>query len=372
MKIHAIKRGCLLLLAIPAILLITACGKGGENQLGSGSNAGPSILKGTAAAGKPIQGNIDIYGSNGGVLRNIAIADDGKYQAEVSGLAAPFFLMAIPDDISQQKAQYSFALDAGVANITPLTTLALLQANGKQDPASLASNWPARATSISTTLPDAMAVVNANFKDVFQALEPSLNIDFSQYNFFTTEFEIGDAADQILDHLNVDISENSANILVDNTPLDFDDTLNVSGFAIPGAYGKLTVSGNDAGIFDYHYAPTLVIYTVEGSIQIVSWNTQSAGVLNLVLYDGKVAQVVFASAIADTHTYYTYQIDCYNPIAGNSMAKPDCGKILVDIANKRLTFNNVTLNNIDTIVGASFGNEGATGPVTLDGTLIWP
>lgn len=122
--------------AILFSLSLASCSGGG-----GGGTAAPTI-SGTAATGKALVGNVDIYGKNGGSILDIPIDTSGKYSADVTGLTPPYLICAEPDDTNSDNL-YSYSGTSGTANVTPLTTLALYYANDEQDLAQLINTWSA-------------------------------------------------------------------------------------------------------------------------------------------------------------------------------------------------------------------------------------
>ena len=236
---------------IASILILSACSGGG-----GGDGASTSIVSGTAATGIALNGVVNAYGSNGGIVTDIPIDASGNYTADVTGLTAPFFFSAIPTN-NKLTAQYSWANGTGTANITPLTTLALFYANGDQDPATLVGAWPTQSAAVTMNLPDALAAVNANFAGIFTAINPALNIDFATYDFFSTEFTIGDKYDQILDLLSVELSSGTPVITVDGATFTFDPNIDISGVDIGGS-GDNTGGDSDGGSDDNPAGPGTV------------------------------------------------------------------------------------------------------------------
>lgn len=125
----AVKRltGALSLLLLVSLLL-SACGSGGSG--GSGNSSSPAAVQttavaGIAAAGMPLAGTVHLCDSS--VLKiyssNSTINQDGSFSIKTTGMNAPFILRAV--DAAGNPLYYSFARAPGIANINPLTNLAL-------------------------------------------------------------------------------------------------------------------------------------------------------------------------------------------------------------------------------------------------------
>lgn len=218
-----------ILLAITGLML-SGCGGSG------GGTAASSTLSGTAATGAAIVGHIEITGANGASLTNVPINSDGSYNADVSNMAAPFIIVAIPDDTSLP-LQYSYAGSVNVTvNVTPLTTLAMFLANSQQDLATLVSGW--NSTMIDTmALQTAQARINANFAAQFQ----TQGLDETSYNFFSGNFAVdGSGFDALLDNviIAIDMAGSAFSVQVGGAPFTFDTSIDTS---------TININGNDGG-----------------------------------------------------------------------------------------------------------------------------
>jgi len=351
------------LLIVTTILFLSACGGGGSSE-GNGDSTATSI-NGTAATGAAFDGVVNIYGSNGGSALNVSIDTSGNYSADITGLAAPYFISAVSANPNVETL-YSWASGPGVANITPFTALAMFYANGGQNPASLVNTWPGNAANVSASLPNSKAIVNANFIGVFSALNPALNTDFSSYDIFSSQFVIGDTFDQILDVLEVDVTASVPNIVINGSVFSFNPNINTNG---PGTgnggstgLGSLTIAGADTSIFGTSFVPTLETAGSLGG----TWSDQT-GIEFKVL--------IFISSITGKVTSVTLQYDKFpNPVYGyeigcsESFSAPDCSKITLDTNNKSISLDNVELS-LDVFGGGVI--SGATAPITLNGTLFY-
>lgn len=191
--------------ALPALLLsaamLAACG-GGDDAAAPPTNNTPAAttvqLTGLAATGAAI-GNATVTATNVRGERATAQTNaSGNFTLNIAD-GAPY-LLSITDAAS--RAWYSYAQAAGVANINPMTTLALLQANANRPLADLASGWTNRQLTATQVL-DAARVVNANLASVMQVR----GIDPSAANPFMLNFTAnGTGFDAVLDAMRVNIS----------------------------------------------------------------------------------------------------------------------------------------------------------------------
>ena len=154
-----------------------------------------SHLSGVAATGAAIAGRTVTATSASGPSASATTAADGSYAIDIGG-AGPFVL-SVTDLSGKQWLLY--APVAGVANINPLTTLALLDANANKPLTALVANW-----STSTLPQDAVAAsakkVNANLATQMRAR----GVDPANANVFADAFTANHAGmDAVLDSIRV-------------------------------------------------------------------------------------------------------------------------------------------------------------------------
>ena len=115
--------------------LLTACGGWWDDD---GSTTGASVeLSGVAATGAAIAHATVTVVDAQGEQATARTGADGRYTVQVSE-SAPYILSVVD---GAGKTWYSYAAAAGTAHITPLTTLALLDANADKPLADLMSAW---------------------------------------------------------------------------------------------------------------------------------------------------------------------------------------------------------------------------------------
>lgn len=218
---------------VTLLVLLTATLSGcGDSDDDKKQTPSTSTLGGTAATGAPMVGYVYVTGVSGAEV-NTAINTDGSWIVEVTGMTGPFLVRAVPNDTSLP-TQYSYASSANITvNVTPLTTMTLFLANGKQDLAALVSGW-SNAQINASALQTAQAQINANFASQFQAQ----NLDASTYDFFKTEFDTnGTGFDAVLDGILVefDMSGGSFAVTVGGNAYNFDVNIDTSGIDIGGS-----------------------------------------------------------------------------------------------------------------------------------------
>lgn len=199
-----------LVLALAAGL--TACGGGSDGGTTAGTATGGTSgsttggtaaaakvqLTGVAATGAAIAGSTVTATNAKGVQGTGITAADGSFTVSIED-AAPYVL-SIAD--ASGKVWYSYAAQAGRANITPLTTLALLEANASKPLADLAKAWGSATLTDSQVLA-AAAKVNANLKPLMtaQGLDPNTT------NVFTSAFSANHTGlDAVLDAMRLNLS----------------------------------------------------------------------------------------------------------------------------------------------------------------------
>lgn len=179
------------LAALVAVATLAACGGGDDTPA-------TVRLTGVAATGAPIaNASVKILNAKGESV-TVRSGADGKYTADIAN-AAPFVLSVVD---AASKVWYSYAAQAGVANITPLTTLALLDANAQKPLADLAAAWASTRLTEAQVL-EAAKKVNANLRTQLQAQ----GLDPAKLNVFTAEFSANHTGlDAVLDAVRVNVA----------------------------------------------------------------------------------------------------------------------------------------------------------------------
>jgi len=126
-------RGISLAFSLIVTLGLAGCGGGGT---GNQDSPGSKTITGTAAAGAPVVGYVSVQDSSANpqpVRTNIAIAADGTYTVDVTGLTPPFAFKASGNIGGKQVTLYSVATSGDIGNtinITPFTDLIVRNAAG--------------------------------------------------------------------------------------------------------------------------------------------------------------------------------------------------------------------------------------------------
>lgn len=192
------------LLAAAAAIGLAGCGGGDDPATPAAAASASTVqLTGTAATGAAIAGATVTATNAAGTTATAVTGADGRFTLNI-GDAAPYVLSTTD---ASGKVWYSFAAQAGTANITPLTTLALLDANANRPLADLVRGWASARVSADAVLA-AAAKVNAHLRTQMtaQGLNPNT------YNLFTTAFSANQTGfDAVLDatRISLDCSASS-------------------------------------------------------------------------------------------------------------------------------------------------------------------
>lgn len=163
------------------IALLSSCGGGGDSVVV------PSTLNGLAAQGVAMGGaSVTAKCTTGAILTTTAAAD-GRFSLSLANTQA---LPCILKAQSGTTAVYSYAVDYGRVNLTPLSDL-VLTAAGRDMPANLFAAWtPALATGINANLVSAKAYVHNQIAQLdFNAVDTDP---------LSGNFVVGDAYGQVL------------------------------------------------------------------------------------------------------------------------------------------------------------------------------
>jgi hypothetical protein len=149
---------------------LVACGGGGnqaggsnEPGIGNPAQAQSNTVTGIAAAGIPFSGTVILQDSSTPPKKIVtALSVDGSFSFDITSLRAPFLLKAVSNTQNSNLSLYSLATSAGTANINPLSNLAVVDANGGNDPATAANNG--LLMNIGAMLPNSLTKVRAMFQ----------------------------------------------------------------------------------------------------------------------------------------------------------------------------------------------------------------
>jgi len=168
----AIASVCLLTIGV-----IAGCGGGGDGGVSAsspGAAVSSQVVKGVAATGSPLVGQVTLRESSSARKDKVTvIANDGSFSIDVADMQAPYVLKATGIAEGARHTLYSFADQPGTANINPLTSVALAHAAGADDPAAVFDK-PDAATldKVRSRMPGSIAALQTQLMpllDVFRA-----------------------------------------------------------------------------------------------------------------------------------------------------------------------------------------------------------
>ena len=214
------------------ILTMVLFGCGGGSSTGTVTSVVTAkTVAGVAATGAPIAGTIYLKDSSTpSVQRSTPIAADGTYSFDVTSLTAPYMLKAVGTANGQNYTLYSMAGAPGVANVNPLTHLAVTRAYGGADPATLfASMTPAQIQELQV----AIATATSQIQTILQPILAQYNIP-TNIDFMATTYTANHAGLDLLFDL-IDFAANNGTMTVTNkksgTPII---TTSLSGNTLSG------------------------------------------------------------------------------------------------------------------------------------------
>lgn len=209
-------------LLMPFLLLFMSACSGGDDSVSTSDLPAPTFttVSGTAAAGAPIVGTVNIRGANGAISTS-AIRADGSYTVDVAALTPPFLIWAEGTANGQSVRLYSTVQAAGeVANVTPATNLIMTMALGT-DPAVVYGAYGDKNTSDTAAdlppVPEAAAIIAAAadvktlLTSVFASLDMPADFDLMNGRFVAD----GSKFDSILDTVSFQVdSSDPENVTV--------------------------------------------------------------------------------------------------------------------------------------------------------------
>lgn len=177
------------LVTLTGSLILAGCGGGGDSASAS--------VTGTAATGAAIpNATVTLLGVNGKTVQ-VQTDTSGNFSANTTSLTPPIALLV--SDGTNDYVSVSPGKD-GVANITPLTTLALAMSLNTADLDAVLANWSTFAPLVDEdAVLDAIRIINANLAAAYN----TASVDETSYNFFTSVFAAnGNGFDGLLDAIN--------------------------------------------------------------------------------------------------------------------------------------------------------------------------
>lgn len=184
-------------------LIISGC-NGGGSASDAGTPAPTKMVTGVAATGAPVVGAVTLKDSSPvSVELRTSTAVDGSFSFNTTDLTAPFILRSS----SGGNAIYSLAIDSGITNITPLTTIVLSMANGGADLETMyAKPNLADIKAAAAKMPDAVFALQSTLDPLLKQYSVSGNILNAPFIANHT------GVDALLDAINVTISAGTVTI----------------------------------------------------------------------------------------------------------------------------------------------------------------
>jgi fibronectin type 3 domain-containing protein len=134
-RIRSMGRLAMMLISVLSLSL-AGCGGGG-----GGDGVSTQVVSGVAAAGAPLSGTVSLKDASATAQEKTAnIAGDGTYAIDVTGMLAPFIIKATGSAGGTNYTLCSFSTGQGRANVNPLSNLAVADAAGVNDPATVYLN----------------------------------------------------------------------------------------------------------------------------------------------------------------------------------------------------------------------------------------
>lgn len=158
----------LLSLLVPIMLILAGCGGGG----GGGTSGGVTpTITGIAAVGLPLAGTVYLKDSSIPPQERLTqISQEGSYSFDTATLKPPYIIKAVGNAASVNYTLFSFASGSGIANINPISDLAVVVACNDLNLSSIYSNpTPATMQKIALNLDKAV-------RDIMGKLQPILTL----------------------------------------------------------------------------------------------------------------------------------------------------------------------------------------------------
>ena len=124
-----------------AVLLVSALSFSLAGCGGGGGGLSSQVVSGVAAAGAALSGQVSLKDtSTTPQVKTTVIGNDGSYAIDVTGMKAPFIVEASGSAGGTGYTLHSFANGPGLANVNPLSEVAVASAAGVADPGQVFKN----------------------------------------------------------------------------------------------------------------------------------------------------------------------------------------------------------------------------------------
>lgn len=219
-------------------MLLAACNDD-DPKTSSSTPTAPAVemakIEGVAATGKPFVGKVEVVNAQGKKSNAVTINADGTFSVDVPK-GAPYLIRAFNDNSAD--TLYSYAVAAGYANVTQLTTAALYDANSQLNLADLYTAWAEKVSQVTEekVLQAAKEVV-ANLKNTM--LENGLTAtEVNSLNVFNYKFAAtaNNKFDNLLDDVQISytcgVQACNVNYTVNGQTFSWNYNINVTGINI--------------------------------------------------------------------------------------------------------------------------------------------
>jgi hypothetical protein len=181
----------------------------GCNSQGPSSFQGPEshYVYGTAAAGAPIVGTVNIRGADGNTSFS-AIEADGSFTVDVSALTPPFIMYAEGNANGKWIRLYSTIDEPGRSNITPATDVIMAMALG-EDPATYYEEDPMAEAPNNESIEAAKQEILTRLESVFATLDMPEDFDLMNGEFVAN----GEGFDEVLDAVDMNSEGNMVELV---------------------------------------------------------------------------------------------------------------------------------------------------------------
>ncbi|KAF0219898.1 MAG: hypothetical protein FD174_1622 [Geobacteraceae bacterium] len=295
---------------------LAACGGGG----GSATAPHPAssvTVAGIAATGAPLSGTVKLSDSSYPTKTASAqINQDGTFSLNVDGLKAPFILMAVD---ASGNSWYSFAKEPGVANINPLSNLAVAVAAGATDMRALADLYAdhniADMQGIANTIPRA-------FTDITSSLGPLLSLyGAASSDPLVSPYTVNkQGLDGLFDQVAINISEGKVSVTRKDTQ--------VTIFSAP--VGNITSGAVDTAsmpIPSHYYMPGNAVLTLklqgdlpQGTlVKNISISVRLPYGITVLTTAAEGNAKVYAPSCSQCHPYDTTKPDNISTLYGSNL-----------------------------------------------------
>lgn len=196
-------------------LTLNGCSGGGSSNAAAPTTpVASTTISGTAAAGAPIIGTVNVKDSKGGV-KTVSIEADGKYAVDVSGMTSPFIFKAIGTVGGRRVSLVSAATadDTGkTINITPFTDLIVANIAGMAAEQYFDNGAPDAAKITTAELSAQRDALTARLKPILSAMGVADSFDLLRTAFSTNH----SGFDSVMDVVKVEVDPETAKALITN------------------------------------------------------------------------------------------------------------------------------------------------------------